>query len=120
MYFKFANVTSQSTQILPELVQKMQQMQPLIAQMQTQLNINNKMLGMKTAPLVATRVTRYHFGKNLLFESWCMQYPRECCRSNTERYKRNVTFDKQLNESDLNFHHRDKKKMPDSMVQTVK
>ena len=39
--FQMANATSQYTQILPQLVQKMQQNQTLMDQMQTQLNNNN-------------------------------------------------------------------------------
>ena len=35
---QMANVTSQSTQILPQILQQMQQMKMLMAQMQTRLN----------------------------------------------------------------------------------
>ena len=53
-----ANETSQSTQMLPQLMQKMKQIQTLMAQMQTQLHNTNTMVKMKTALVVETRVTR--------------------------------------------------------------
>ena len=62
--FKMANATIQATKILPQLVQKIQQMQTLMAQIQNQLKRTNKNGGNYNSTGGGKRVTRYHFGDN--------------------------------------------------------
>ena len=61
---KMETATIQYTQMLPQLMQEMQQMHTQMAYIHNELNNTNKMLEMTTMLVVATRATRSHFGDN--------------------------------------------------------
>ena len=61
--FQMENATIQSTQILSQLVQQMQQMKTLMVQMHTQLKKTTKLVEMKISLVMETRVIRSHFGE---------------------------------------------------------
>ena len=78
------------------------------------------MVKMKTALVVATRVTRPHVGEKILMDSWCMKLPRASLSLQVRVHIYNATPDKKINSSNVNCHSYDKKKMSDGGGQTVK
>ena len=108
---QISNETSQSTQILPQMVQKTKQMKTPMIQIQIQLNNNNNSGendnsngGGKTVP----------FWRKF-YCCTCVAYNHKCihCCYTTEGHKDTVTLDQHLNRNDCNCHHfeREKKRL---------
>ena len=108
--FQMVNSTSQYTQILPQLMYKMQQMQTIMSQMQTQKNNNNKSFGGDNRISGDNKSKKVPFWRKLYYwnHGEC-NHQGNFCRSKSEVKKDNSTFCEQLNGRDRNFHHRENK-----------
>ena len=102
------NSTIQSTQILPQLLHQLQQINTLMAHMQTQLNNTNKNGGNDSNNWGGNKSNKIQFWWKLYCwtnGSWNCQ--GGFCRAKAEGHKYNATFNKQLNKINRNCHHCD-------------
>ena len=93
-WFTMANVTSQSTLILTQLVQQMKQMQSLIAHLQTKLNSNNKNGGNDNNSSGGNKSNKVPFWRQFCCWTHCVwNHQRSHCLSKAEYHKEIAALD---------------------------